>query len=84
MLLQFLPLRNPTMKALFSFDLTASVDAIIEILRKVSVLKEFYTATQCKNETVTAWCIGLEESLQKTTEKGCVDITDRHNMFWTG
>lgn len=51
------------MKALFSFDLTASVDAIIEILRKVSVLKEFYTATQCKNETVTAWCIGLEESL---------------------
>ena len=53
------------------------------VARGVSVLQEFYTATQRPDESIALWGIRIEEIVQKAIEKGHVTLLQKNNMLKT-
>ena len=78
-------MRGQAKRVILPLGVSAKLDEIMDRLENVfgnvasgqSILKEFYTAAQRENETVTAWGLRLEEIYQRATEKGKAREEDR-------
>ena len=46
-----------------------------------AILKEFYTATQIENESITSWGLQLDEIYQRAIEKGKAREEDGNNTL---
>ena len=89
-------LRSQAKRVVMPLGASASVSEIMKKLESVfgsvatreSIMREFYTATQQQEESVTAWGLRLEEILQRAMEKGHVRAEDRNDLlkdtFWRG
>ena len=84
-------------KVIFTLGAEATTYQIKEKLESVfgnvcndmSILQEFYTASQKAGESVTLWGIRIEEILQKAVQKGhAVTVDQKDKMlkerFWRG
>ena len=89
-------LRSQAKRVVMPLGASASVSEIMKKLESVfgsvatreSIMREFYTATQQQEESVTAWGLRLEEILQRAMEKGHIRSEDRNDLlkdvFWRG
>ena len=89
-------LRYQAKRQIMPLGATATVDEMMNKLQAVfetvatrgSIMKEFYTAAQKQDESVTAWGLRLEEILQRATEKGHIKAEEKNDLlkdtFWRG
>ena len=89
-------LRYQAKRQIMPLGATATVDEMMNKLQAVfetvatrgSIMKEFYTAAQKQDESVTAWGLRLEEILQRAAEKGHIKIEEKNDLlkdtFWRG
>ena len=87
-------LRGQAKRVILPLGTSANIACLMERLENVfgnvasgqAILKEFYTATQKENESITSWGLRLEEIYQRAKEKGKAREEERDNtlkeQFW--
>ena len=87
-------LRGQAKRVILPLGTSANIACLMERLENVfgnvasgqAILKEFYTATQKENESITSWGLRLEEIYQRAIEKGKAREEERDNtlkeQFW--
>ena len=87
-------LRGPAKREIVQMGPSASVEDIMERLEStfgnvasgMSVLQEFFTASQKQEETVAAWGLRLEEIMQNAIDKGHIQDDEKDDLlkdkFW--
>ena len=87
-------LRGQAKRVILPLGTSANITCLMERLENVfgnvasgqAILKEFYTATQKENESITSWGLRLEEIYQRAIEKGKAREEERDNtlkeQFW--
>ena len=87
-------LRGPTKREIIQMGPTATVEEIMERLEStfanvatgMSVMQEFFTASQKQEESVAAWALRLEEIMQNAIDKGQIKEEEKDDLlrdkFW--
>ena len=87
-------LRGPAKREIIQMGPTATVEEIMERLEStfanvatgMSVMQEFFTASQKQEESVAAWALRLEEIMQNAIDKGQIKEEEKDDLlrdkFW--